>query len=141
MISGTQSFSPLSAGAGAGAGAANSESKIISTDGLLNNSEDFEILDSPRNSASSSNGGAAAMKALEAKKGSSSTIVKPDYSDASAVKLHSTNTNADFSNLNNINIVKVLNAIISISTVTYIHTFTPGIPTCIVYRNIVMAKS
>ena len=132
MISGTQSFSPLSAGAGA----ANSESKIISTDGLLNNSEDFEILDSPRNS---SNGGAAAMKALEAKKGSSSTIVKPDYSDASAVKLHSTNTNADFSNLNNINIVKVLNAIIS--TVTYIHTFIHGIPTCIVYRNIVMAKS
>ena len=94
MISGTQNFTPV--------GAASVEaSKVISAD-APNNSDDFEILDSPRNSS-------VGMKGIEAKKGSNSTIVQTDYSDSSAVK--TSTTNADFSNLNNINIVKVLTCI------------------------------
>lgn len=101
IISGTQNFSPV------GAAASVEASKVISADAPTN-SDDFEILDSPRNS-SSSGGAAAGMKGFEAKKGSSSTIVQTDYSDSSAVK--TSTTNADFSNLNNINIVKVLTCI------------------------------
>ena len=117
MISGTQSFSP----AGAAAGTATLESsKVISADAPPSNSDDFEIMDSPRNSSS-----AAGMKGFEAKKGSNSTIVQTDYSDSSAVK--ASTTNADFSNLNNINIVKVLALRNFVCTYMYVCMYTSEI--------------
>lgn len=92
MINGTQPFSPIAASNIA----TNSEmGKTAAAD-----SEDFEIMDSPRNATSSGN--SMSMKGFEGKKGSNSTIVKSDYSDPLPI-----NSSSDFSNLNNINIVKV----------------------------------
>jgi hypothetical protein len=81
-------------GGGGGVSSISENSKFI-LDLTCNSNEDFEFMDSPRNS-----GGAMSLKTLESKKGSASTIVKSEYMDPTA------GASAEYGSLNNINLVK-----------------------------------